>query len=121
MMPIFDSLTPGQRYNPSTSSFEPYNRDTTSILGNNSETAAMMQEYGNTTKVDAGGLLSPLAVVDMVRAYVGMLTAVVSSTILYYILKLFMGEQLAHVVTFILNLMIFIVGVRVLTGRIRWD
>ena len=120
-MPIFDSLVPGQRYNPSTSSFEPYTRTTTSILGDTSETQVFIDKYNNLSIVNANAMINPLDIVTMVAAYVQLLIGVVSSTMLYYILKLFMGAALARIITFVLNLMIFIVGVRVLTGRIRWD
>ena len=120
-MPIFDSLTPGQRYNSTTSSFEAYDRNTTSILGDTSETSLMMAKYNDLSNVTAGAMVNPLEIVNMVGAYLGLLIDVVSSTMLFYILKLFMGASLARVITFVLNLMIFIVGIRVLTGRIRWD
>lgn len=121
IMPIFDSLTPGQRYNSTTSSFESYTRDTTSILGDTTETSVMMAQYSNLTVIDAGSMVNPLAIVDMVRAYIGMFITVISSSMLYYILKLFMGSALARIVTFTLNLMVFIVSLRILSGRIRWD
>jgi hypothetical protein len=120
-MPILDSLTPGQRYNTTTSSFEPYTKTTTSILGDTTETTAMMEKYSNLTIIDAGSMVNPLAIVDMVRAYIGLFTTVVSSTMLYYVLKIFIGAPLAQIVSFILNLMIFIVSLRILSGRIRWD
>jgi len=120
-MPIFDSLTPGQRYNFATSSFEPYTRNTTSILGDTSETALMITKYNDLSNVTASGMINPLEIVKMVGAYLDLLISVISSTMLYYILKLFMGAALARVITFVLNLMVFIVGIRVLTGRIRWD
>ena len=120
-MPIFDSLTPGQRYNSSTSSFESYTKSTSSILGNSSETQDFVDTYNNLSIVNAGAMINPLDVVAMVGAYVQLLISVVSSTMLFYILSMFMGDALAHIITFTLNLMIFIVGVRVITGRIRWD
>ena len=120
-MPIFDSMFPGQRYNSTSMSMEPYDRTTASILGDTSEVNDTMAKYNNLTIIDPNAMINPLAIVQMVGAYVGMLTGAVSSTMLFYILKLFMGEQLARIITFILNLMIFIVCVRVLTGRIRWD
>lgn len=120
-IPIFDSLTPGQRYNTATNSFEPYTRDTTSMFGDNSETLALLNSTQNTSIVDANGLINPLAIVALVGAYINLLINVVSSTYLYFILKTFMGSALASAVTFLLNLMIFVVGLRVLSGRIRWD
>lgn len=120
-MPILDSLTPGQRYNSTTSSFEPYTKSTMSILGDTTETTLMMTKYNDLSNVTASAMINPLEIVNMVGAYIGLLTTVVSSTMLYYILKLFMGADLARIITFVLNLMIFIVGIRVLTGRIRWD
>ena len=118
---LLESYTPGQRYNSTTMSMEYYSSPHSSIFGDNYDMNATLNKYNNLTVVDPGAMLAPIAVVYLVSAYLGLLIDIVSSTMLYYVLKLFMGAALAHVITFILNVMIFIVGIRVITGRIRWD
>jgi hypothetical protein len=120
-IPIFDSLVPGEKYNTATNSFEPYTRDTTSMFGDNSETLELLNSTQNVSIVSSSGLIDPLAIVKLVGAYISLLINTVGSTYLYFILKTFMGSTLATAVTFLLNLMIFVVGLRVLSGRIRWD
>jgi len=118
---LLESYTSGYRYNSTTASMELYNSPHSSIFGDNYDMNETLNKYNNLTVVDPGAMLNPISVVQLVGAYLGLLVDIVSSTMLFYILKLFMGAALAHVITFILNIMIFIVGIRVITGRIRWD
>jgi hypothetical protein len=118
-MALMDTYTPGQRYNSTTNSFEAYTRVAPSIFGDSTE-------FNNTwanrnLTVDPGAMLNPIAVVSLVQSYLGLFTDIISNTMLFYILRLFMGDSLAKIVSFILNVMIFIVGARIVTGRIRWD
>ena len=118
---LLDTYTPGQRYNSTTASFEPYTKLQTSILGDTTDFNDTMNKYNNLTVVDPGAMLNPIAVVGLIGAYLGLLVDMISSTMIFYVLKMFMGEPLARIITFILNVMVFIVGIRVITGRIRWD
>lgn len=117
---LLESYTPGYRYNSTSASLEPYVSTHDSIFGDGYDMNETLNKY-NISAIDANAMLNPIAVVALVMSYAGFLIDIISSTMLYYILKLFMGDQLAHVITFILNIMIFIVAIRVITGRIRWD
>jgi len=122
---IFNTFLPGECYNSSSMSLEPC--DTTpapSIWGNTNEWNATMEQYnitGSSPMANPGAMLDPTAVVKLVGFYVTFLLDIISSTMLYYVLLPFIGAQWAHVLTFVLNIMVVIVSIRVITGRIRWD
>jgi hypothetical protein len=116
---LLESYTPGQRYNSTTMSMETYISSHVSIFGDNYD-SVNISDF-NASVVNPGAMLNPIDVVMLVGMYLKLLTSIISSTMIYYVLKLFMGSALAHVITFILNVMVFIVGIRVITGRIRWD
>lgn len=119
---LFNSYLPNQRYNSTTSSFEAYTPTTTSIFGDTYEMNSTLAKYENSTALaDPGAMLNPLGVVELVRTYIALFVDIISSTMLYSILKMFMGAALAHVITFILNIMVFLVAVRVITGRTRFE
>jgi len=120
---IFNTFLPGQRYNTTTNSFEAW--DTTpdpSIFGNAEEYNATMGQYENiSSTADPGAMLDPTKVMNMIGFYIGFLYSMISSTMLYYVLTPFIGAAWASKLTFVLNIMMVIVGIRVITGRIRWD
>jgi len=100
---------------------EPYTSTHSSIFGDSYDTNDTFQQYNNLSLVDPGAMLNPIAVVEVIAKYIGLFTDILSSTMLFYVLKIFIGESLAHVITMILNIMFFLVLVRVISGRIRWE
>jgi len=120
---IFDTFLPGQRYNSTTMSFEAYTKTPSpSIWGNDYELNETLEKYNNTfDKANPGAMLDPTAIVSSVGFYLGFLYDMISSTLLYAVLTPFIGAAWASKITFVLNLMVVIVGIRVITGRIRWD
>jgi hypothetical protein len=121
---VFNTYLPGQCYNSTSFSLEPC--DTTpapSIWGNTNDWNETLEKYNqsSTNMANPGAMLDPTAVVKLVGFYVTFLLDIISSTMLYYVLLPFIGAQWAHVLTFVLNIMVVIVSIRVITGRIRWD
>jgi len=124
-MGIFNTFLPGQCYNSSSSSLETCDTTpSTSIWSTTDEWNQTLEKYNMSSASDManpGAMLDPTAVFKLVGFYITFLFDIVSSTMLYYVLTPFIGAQWAHVLTFILNLMIIVVAIRVITGRIRWD
>lgn len=120
---IFNTYLPNQRYNSTTNSFDVI--DTTpapSIWGNSFEMNNTLGKYNNSfNQANPGAMVDPTAIVSSVGFYLGFLYDMISSTMLYAVLNPFIGAQWARVITFVLNIMVVIVGIRVITGRIRWD
>jgi uncharacterized protein YacL len=120
---VWNTYLPGQKYDSATNSFvniDPAIGNSYNILGDTTEINATMQKY-NTSMVNPGSMIDPLAIVHSVGIYVGLLTDMIQSSLLSTILKPFVGATWSGILSFILNIMIIIVGIRVLTGRIRWD
>src|SRR4030042_185061 len=120
---IFNTYLPGQRYNSTTASFETADTSPSpSIWGNDFEVNNTLGKYNNSfDKANPGAMLDPTAIMSSVGFYIGFLYDMISSTMLYAVLNPFIGAQWARVITFVLNIMVVIVGIRVITGRIRWD
>jgi len=120
---LFDTYLPGQRFNSTTMSFEAHVKTPApSIWGNAYEMNATLEKYNNSfSSANPGAMLDPTAVMSSVGFYLGFLYDMISSTMLYVVLTPFIGAAWASKLTFVLNIMIVIVGLRVITGRIRWD
>jgi hypothetical protein len=121
---IFNTFLPGQCYNSTTTSLEPC--DTTpapSIWSNTNDWNSSLEKYNASSSemANPGAMLDPTSVVKLVGFYITFLSDIISSSMLYYVLIPFIGSSWAHVITFVLNIMVVIVSIRVITGRIRWD
>jgi hypothetical protein len=125
LAPFSNTYFPGQRYNSTTSSFEAMPENVSyapSIFGDMTEMNATLAPYQNASELaNPGAMLDPVAVVRLVGTYLSFIWALISSTMLYYIMVPFIGASWAHIMTFIFNIMMLLVAIRVITGRIRWD
>jgi hypothetical protein len=123
-MGIFNTVLPNQRWNSTTSSLETYAPDPSpSIFGDMQDFNATLAQYGqgNNSAIDANNILNPVGVVFMLQTYLGFIVAVITSSMLAQVLTPFIGVQFAALISFVLNLMLLLVGIRVLSGRLRWN
>jgi hypothetical protein len=117
-------MYPNQKWNSSTNSFEYYVKDPSpSIFGNNEQFNETYSQYtaNNQSMMDFGSLLNPLALVSQLQYLWSFLMATLNSAFLAQVLKLFIGEKLAVMLSTIFNIALLIVFVKVVSGRLIWE
>lgn len=119
----FDSYFPGQRFNVTTMSFE--SRPIASVgipmqFGNMTQVNESFERFNSTT-ADPNAMMNPIAAVQLVAAYISLVVNLLGYNYLYYAVIMFVGDKWAFALTFFINILSFLVFVRVITGRMRWD
>jgi len=116
---LFDAFWGGQRYNVSTASFETYIPDYSPMLSPGEEFNDTLGNFGNTSQIDANGLLASIGIVQQIGLYLRLITTALSSSYIAQVLAMFVGAQWAFVIHSILGLITVIGFVFLITGRIR--
>lgn len=122
-MLYFDSYFPGQRFNVTTMSFE--TRPLASVgmpmqFGNMDSLNQSFNDF-NASAADPNAMMNPIATVQLVASYISLVCTLLGYNYLYYVLILFIGPEWSFMFTIFLNILCFIVFIRVLSGRLRWD
>jgi hypothetical protein len=124
-MNIFGSLYPGQVWNQSLGSFELKTSDPSpSIFGNTNtfnDTYSQYTQNNQSGMMDFGSLLNPIALVSQLQYLWGFLIATLNNAFLSQVLRMFIGEQLAMLLSTIFNVALLIVFVKVVSGRLIWE
>ena len=124
-MNMFGAYYPNQQWNSTSNSLEYYEADSSpSIFGNLQGYNDTMAQYGNVsnnTILDPGALVNPLGIVSMVGFYFNLIIGVLTGGFIYIMLSYFVGATWAGVITGMLSICMIVMGVHVITGRIRWS
>jgi galactitol-specific phosphotransferase system IIC component len=97
---------------------------TPSIWANSQEYNKTQQKYGNLSNnsaLDPGNLINPLGIVASVGFYLSLITDTLQGGFLRMALTYFVTATWAGPITAIFNILTLVVGIRVLSGRLRWN